>query len=303
MGYTRRIMIRAHELRKSFGAILAVDGVSFEIRAGETFGLLGPNGAGKTTTIHMLVGVLRPDAGRVAIDGQPDPTRAAVRRKIGIAPQALSLYDELTGGENLALFGRLYGLRGRVLREYVERAIEFAGLADRRKHRVKTYSGGMKRRLNLATALMHDPPVLLCDEPTVGVDPQSRNRIFEGIERLRAEGRTILYTTHYMEEAQRLCDRVAIVDHGRVLALDTIENLIAAHGGKSVVTAELEQPPADPSLVGGVLKGTSLRIDTAEPLEEIGRLAAAGVKFATLHVDRPDLETVFLALTGRRLRD
>ncbi len=296
-------MIRVHDLKKSFGDIVAVDGVSLDIRAGETFGLLGPNGAGKTTTINMLVGVLRPDAGRVEIGGQPDPTRAAVRRKMGIAPQALSLYDELTGRENLALFGRLYGLSGRDLKVHVERALEFAGLVDRGKHRVKTYSGGMKRRLNLATALMHDPPVLLCDEPTVGVDPQSRNQIFENIERLRGDGRTILYTTHYMEEAQRLCDRVAIMDHGRVLALDTIDNLIAAHGGKSVVTAELEQPPADPDLVGVVLDGTSLRVDTAQPLEEVGRLAAAGLKFATLHVDRPDLETVFLALTGRRLRD
>jgi ABC-2 type transport system ATP-binding protein len=222
--------VRVDSLRKRFGSVTAVDGVSFEIAAGETFGLLGPNGAGKTTTIGMIVGALGPDEGRVSVDGEDDPTRPALRRRIGVAPQALALYQELTAEENLAFFGSLYGLAGSSLRDRVEWALDFAGLADRRRGRVKTFSGGMQRRLNLVCGLLHDPPVILLDEPTVGVDPQSRNAIFESIERLKREGRTILYTTHYMEEAERLCDRVAIMDQGRILALDTVEGLLRAHG-------------------------------------------------------------------------
>ncbi len=296
-------MIRASDLRKAYGATLAVDGVSFEIRRGETFGLLGPNGAGKSTTILLLVGALRPDGGNVTVDGDGDPTRADVRRRIGVAPQALSLYEDLTGEENLAFFGRLHGLAGARLRERVDEALRVAGLVDRRAHRVRTYSGGMQRRLNLACAFVHDPPVLFLDEPTVGVDPQSRNHIFESIEALKRAGRTILYTTHYMEEAQRLCDRVAIMDRGKVLALDTVDALIARHGGVSVVEAELARPPDGRAALPGRLDGTSLRIETDRPLEEVARLASAGVALTTLNVHRPDLEAVFLALTGRRLRD
>ncbi len=296
-------MIRVSGLRKAYGSLVAVDDVSFEIEPGETFGLLGPNGAGKTTTMLMLVGALRPDSGQIHINGAVDPTRADVRQQIGIAPQSLALYGELTGEENLAFFGQLYGLSGDALRRRVDQCLEFAGLADRRRHRVKTYSGGMQRRLNLACGLVHEPRVLLLDEPTVGVDPQSRSHLFDSIEQLKREGRTIIYTTHYMEEAQRLCNRVAIMDHGRILALDTVEELIRQHGGRSVVTAELERPPADPSSLPGKLEGTSLRFETHAPLEDVGRLAQTGLRFTTLHVDRADLESVFLTLTGRRLRD
>ncbi len=295
--------VRATRLRKSFGSIVAVDGVSFTVAAGEVFGLLGPNGAGKSTTLALLAGLLRPDAGGAEIDGLPDPTRPEVRRRLGVAPQALALYEELTGEENLRFFGQLYGLRGPLLRERVGGGLELAGLTDRRRDRVETYSGGMQRRLNLACALVHDPRVLFLDEPTVGVDPQSRNLLFERIEALHAEGRTVLYTTHYMEEAQRLCDRVAILDHGRILALDTVEGLIAAHGGKSVVEAELAAAPPEPEALGGVLAGRSLRIDTDRPLEALARIAAAGVAVERLSLERADLETVFLNLTGRRLRD
>ncbi len=296
-------MISVSELRKSFGAIKAVDGVSFELRPGESFGLLGPNGAGKSTTIHLIVGLLAPDAGSIAIDGRADPTQASVRRLLGVSPQSLSLYEELTAEENLNFFAQLYGISGRQRRDRLEWALRFAGLVDRRRDRVKTYSGGMKRRLNLAVALVHDPRVLLLDEPTVGVDPQSRNHIFERIESLKREGRTILYTTHYMEEARRLCDRVAIMDRGHILACDTVDGLIGQYGGRSVVTAELERPPTDSSVLPAPLDGTSLRFDTDEPLQAVGRLAGAGIQFATLRVDRPDLETVFLSLTGRSLRD
>ena len=205
-------MIEVCDLQKSFGATAAVGGVSFGVRDGETFGLLGPNGAGKSTTIGMLTGAIRPDGGSIRINGSQSPTDASTRKEIGFAPQNLALYEELSAVENVTFFGRLYQLFGKELRERVGWALEFAGLLDRQKDRVKTFSGGMKRRLNLAVALVHNPRVIFLDEPTAGVDPQSRNHIFERIEELRSQGRTVVYTTHYMEEAQRLCDRVAIID-------------------------------------------------------------------------------------------
>jgi ABC-2 type transport system ATP-binding protein len=306
-------MIQVTNLQKSYGTLRAVDGVSFDIRRGETFGLLGPNGAGKTTTIHLMAGLLRPDGGQVTINGAADPTRAEVRRQIGIAPQALALYEDLTGEENLRFFARLYGLSGAALIARVGWALDFAGLADRKRDALKVYSGGMKRRLNLAAALIHDPPVLFLDEPTVGVDPQSRNHLFDNIEKLSKEGRTILYTTHYMEEAERLCRRVAVMDHGKVLALDTVDRLIECFGGRSVVIAELKaslpasawREPLTRALgdTPYVLDDRRLRFDADRPLEIVARLAAGGVELATLRVDRPDLEAVFLSLTGRRLRD
>jgi ABC-2 type transport system ATP-binding protein len=296
-------MIRVTGLRKCFGPVVAVADVSFEVRPGETFGLLGPNGAGKTTTIHALSGALRPDAGEVVVNGVADPTRPEVRRQLGVAPQALALYEPLTARENLTFFGRLYGLSGLRLRERVDWALQLAGLADRSADRVATFSGGMKRRLNLACALVHEPPVVFLDEPTAGVDPQSRNHLFDVIEGLTARGVTVLYTTHYMEEAQRLCDRVAIMDHGRILALDTVEGLIGRHGGQATIEAELEAAPPDPERLSGKLDGRVLRLQTDQPLEEAARLASQGLKFRTFHVEQPNLEMVFLALTGRRLRD
>lgn len=296
-------MIRVTDLRKSYGALVAVDGVSMEIHRGETFGLLGPNGAGKTTTISMLLGVLAPDSGSIVLDGGGQPADPDARRMIGVAPQSLAIYEELSAAENLTFFGRLYGLRGKRLQERVDWALEFAGLTDRRRDRAKTYSGGMKRRLNMAVALVHDPQVLYFDEPTVGVDPQSRNHIFERIEQLKSAGRTILYTTHYMEEAQRLCDRVAIMDRGQILDLGRVDALIDRHGGRSVVRGELARSPADPSLFPAALDGLAFRFESDRPLEDVGRLSTAGVAFQTLEVTRPDLETVFLTLTGRSLRD
>jgi ABC-2 type transport system ATP-binding protein len=230
--------IEVQNLRKSFGATVAVDGISFGIARGEAFGLLGPNGAGKTTTIGMIVGSLRPDAGTVTVDGERDPTRESVRLRIGTAPQSIALYGDLTAEENLRFFGSLYGLAGARLAERVGWALEFSGLGPRRRDRASAFSGGMQRRLNLVAGLLHDPPVILLDEPTVGVDPQSRNRIFENIEALKRQGRTVLYTTHYMEEAQRLCDRVAILDRGRILAVDSVDGLIERHGGEPVTRVE-----------------------------------------------------------------
>jgi len=296
-------MVVASGLCKSYGELCAVNDVSFTIERQETFGLLGPNGAGKTTTIHMLVGALPPDRGSVEIAEAGDPARAAARRTLGMAPQSLALYPDLSGAENVTFYGRLYGLRGARLRQRVAWALEFCGLADRRKDRANSYSGGMQRRLNLACAIVHRPALLLLDEPTVGVDPQSRNRIFENIETLKREGCTILYTTHYMEEAQRLCDRVAIMDRGEIIAIDTVDGLLSAHGGSSVVDATLERPPADPSSLPGTLEGDHLRIETKEPWKVVTELSASGVAVRTLTVEQADLESVFLELTGRRLRD
>lgn len=276
-------------LTKTFGDLRAVDGVSFEIRAGECFGLLGPNGAGKSTTIAMIMGVLRPDSGSVTLDGVGATSDHAARRSIGLAPQALALYDELSAQENLAFFGSLYGITGPALRERVEELLRFVDLFDRRKSRVKTFSGGMKRRLNLAAGLVHDPDILLCDEPTVGVDPQSRNAIFDIIESLKARGKTVLYTTHYMEEAQRLCDRVAIIDHGKAMAIDTVEALLSAHGGQSEVVFS-----------GADQQEISERTD--DPIAAVRRIIAGG-DIQTLRINRPSLEAVFLNLTGRTLRD
>ena len=296
-------MIAVKDLRKTFGARVAVDGLSFEAQPGETLGLLGPNGAGKSTTIHVITGVLSADAGTVSICGGNGPDDPAARRRLGVAPQSIALYPDLTAAENLTFFGRLYDLAPARLRERVEACLDLAGLADRRDDRVSTFSGGMQRRLNLACALVHEPDVVLLDEPTAGVDPQSRNHLFESVERLRAEGRTILYTTHYMEEAQRLCDRVAIIDAGRILAMDTVETLIARHGGPSTLEAELVTVPADSSSLPGTLDGNVLRMTCERPLEEAARLASSGVAYRTLNIRRADLESVFLGLTGRTLRD
>ncbi len=276
-------------LTKRFGENIAVRELSLEIMPGEVFGLLGPNGAGKTTTIQMATGRLAPDAGSVDVRGLGAPTRTEVRAALGVAPQELALYDHLTGRENLAFFGRLYGLRGAALRNRVDELLERTGLADRAGDRAKTYSGGMKRRLNFAAALLHEPSVVLLDEPTAGVDPQSRLHIFELVAEQKAAGRTVVYTTHYMEEAQRLCDRVAIMDHGRLLALDTVSALVAGHGGQSVVRIETADG--------------EVRVETDDAAAAVAAQLKQHPDAHGIHVDRPDLETVFLALTGRSLRD
>ena len=297
------MLLRVQELRKSYDGAVAVDGLSFEVRRGETFGLLGPNGAGKSTTITMLVGALRPDSGTIEIAGSRDPGRPETRARVGIAPQQNSLYDALTATENLRFFGTLYGLRGAALDAAVAAALEFAGLAGRAGDRVETYSGGMKRRLNLVCAVLHDPDIILLDEPTVGVDPQSRHHIFDHIRLLQGRGKTVLLTTHHMEEAERLCDRIAIMDRGRLLALDTLEALVAVHGGHTVL--EVFTPDAvgaDWPFAADWAEGRLVR-HTADPHRDIQRLAGAGVNFESLHIQRPNLEIVFLELTGRSLRD
>jgi len=281
-------MIRFDNIKKSFGKTIAVDGMSFEIKPHEVFGLLGPNGAGKTTTVNMTVGLVKPDSGTVEFEGLGSPKDTKVRTKIGVAPQSLSLYDELSAQENLECFGKLYGLSGGTLQERVAWSLDFVGLTERKDDRVKTYSGGMKRRLNLAVALVHNPEYLILDEPTVGVDPQSRNAIFENIEQLKKNGCTVIYTTHYMEEAQRLCDRVGIMDQGKLLALDTVDALIKQHGGNSAIIIEKDDGEQ--------------KIETKNPIEEIIKLQKE-TELRGFRLLNPSLETVFLNLTGRTLRN
>ena len=234
-------ILQAEHLRKSYGALLAVDDVSLQVDAGKLVGLLGPNGAGKTTTISIIAGFVTPDRGTVSIAGHQirDDTDPA-KRRLGLVPQDLALYEELSARANLRFFGSLFGMSGRALDEAIRRTLELVGLLDRERDLVKTFSGGMKRRLNLAAGLLHDPDVLLLDEPTVGVDPQSRNAIFDNLEELKRRGKALLYTTHYMEEAERLADRIVIIDHGRVLADDTLSGLRARGDAGTDGNASLE---------------------------------------------------------------
>lgn len=280
-------MIELADFRKSYGSVVAVDGLSLTIQKGELFGLLGPNGAGKTTTVRGICGLLKASKGNVTIEGKP-PTELSVRSTIGLAPQDMSLYMDMSAEENLVFLGKLYGLSGSYLKDRTNWCLDFVGLQSRRRHRVKTYSGGMKRRLNLAAALIHDPSFLVMDEPTVGVDTQSRNSILESILELREQGRTILYTTHYMEEAQRLCDRVGIMDHGKLLALDTVPGLIKTHGGKAVIIVEKG--------------GDEEQLSTDDPLETLSQFNWED-RPERLRIEPASLETVFLNLTGRQLRD
>ncbi len=281
-------MLTLSNVRKSFGQIIAVNGLSLSVRKGEVFGLLGPNGAGKSTSVSLSVGLLAPDSGTVSIEGHGDPADPDVRRRIGVAPQALALYEQLTAEENLRFFGEMYGLSGATLDQRVAWCLAFAGLTDRKTDRVEGYSGGMKRRLNIAAAVVHDPELLLLDEPTVGVDPQSRNSIFDSILELHRQGRTIIYTTHYMEEAERLCDRIAIVDAGKLLALGTLDELLATHGGPPTLIVKTN--------------GGEQRMQTADPLAELNRIASSS-PISEFQMERPTLEQVFLHLTGRSLRD
>ncbi|HTH49579.1 MAG TPA: ABC transporter ATP-binding protein [Candidatus Limnocylindria bacterium] len=311
------LLLDARQLVKRFGARTAVDGVSFSLRQGESVGLLGPNGAGKTTTISMLSGLLSPDGGEFRLGGAPitgdtDPRK----RLLGLVPQELALYEELTATDNLDFFGALYDLHGAALARAARSALEFVGLTDRAGDKVKTFSGGMKRRLNLAVALLHDPELLLLDEPTVGVDPQSRNAIFDNVEELRRRGKTILYTTHYMEEVERLCDRVIIMDHGRVVADDTLQGLTQRRSTAERITCELVEIRDGEWLRGleglaGVtraeLEGTRLTLHVTDLHGGLGRtldhLRQAAIVVTSVESQRPSLEDIFLELTGRSLRD
>ncbi|MCJ7710288.1 MAG: ABC transporter ATP-binding protein [Chloroflexi bacterium] len=309
------VVLAAHDLWKRYGTIEAVRGVSLEIHEGETYGLLGPNGAGKTTTISMICGLLARDGGEVTLDGTPvDVGAVAAKSAIGFVPQELAIYPDLNARENLEFFGRLYGLSGAHLKTRIGEVLEIVGLTARAGDRTDKFSGGMQRRLNIGIGLLHQPRLLLLDEPTVGVDPQSRNAILESIAALGKQGMAILYTTHYMEEAERLCDRVGIIDAGEIRAEGTQRELVALIGEQDTVrltvTGDVAAAAADVAAVPGVVradaKDTTIEILVSDARQALPRLiAAAEVKADVKGVDvvEPDLEAVFLHLTGRALRD
>ncbi|MDP2181071.1 MAG: ABC transporter ATP-binding protein [Actinomycetota bacterium] len=310
-------IIRVSDLVKRFGDLAAVDGVSFSIGEGEIFGLLGPNGAGKTTAISVISCLLEPSAGDVEVDGHSvRKDQIAVKRVLGVVPQEVALYPTLTARENLSFWGRMYGLRGKALSAAVDEALEIAGLADRARERIEKYSGGMKRRINIAAGILHKPKVLLMDEPTVGIDPQSRNHILEQVKALNNAGMTVLYTSHYMEEVEFLCDRVAIVDHGKIIAMGTIDELRKLVGDADIVRIGVDETLSDAALdavraVPGVSKADCadsqlevLAADGGAALAGVvSALNAAGEKIHSAEVIEPNLESVFLHLTGKSLRD
>ena len=305
-------------LRKSFGTRVAVDSVGFTIAAGEVYGLLGPNGAGKTTSISMIAGILARDAGEIAIDGIDIDAGPEARALIGIVPQAITLYLDLTARENLDFWGRMYDLNGATLHDAIEGALEAVGLTPRADDVVGTYSGGMQRRLNLACGILHRPKLLILDEPTVGVDPQSRSAIFDLVERLRDAGTAILYTTHYMEEAERLCTRIGIIDSGRLIGEGTRDELVASLGHDARIEIGLGRGDSvfkRAERIVGALEGVrsaNLDNDHLHVVADHGarRLPAmltvlldAGAVVESVRVVEPNLEDVFLRMTGRALRD
>ena len=302
--------LEIHSLSKRFGEVTAVDDVSLEVRAGECLGLLGPNGAGKSTLIRSIVGRVQPDAGSVSVFGSAAST-AEAHAALGWVPQELALYPRLSCKENLAAFGRYHGLSGGKLAEAVAWCLDWASLTDRAGDLEMNLSGGMKRRLNMAAGIIHRPRVVLLDEPTVGVDPQSRNRIFEMIEALLGAGAAIIYTTHYMEEAERLCDRVAIIDHGRIIAVDTTEELVRnAFATRSQVVARFAASADEirawaEGHAGRLVDGSAeFTIEHATQVAGLLEAAAkANLELLDVTVRRPNLESVFLHLTGRELRD
>ena len=307
-------MLQVQNLWKSYDARQVVSDVSFNAEPGQIIGLLGPNGAGKTTTVAMICGLTAADKGSVLLSGQRiDGDRSAVKRKVGLVPQDIALFEGLSALGNLETFGALYGLKGVQLRERAVAALELVGLTDRARDKPATFSGGMKRRLNIACALVHDPDILLLDEPTVGIDPQSRNAIFDNLETLKARGKTMVYTTHYMEEAERLCDRIVIMDHGRVIANDTLPGLyrqlpvpatIDLDIDGDVDIAVLQQQPGVKTASqenGRLTVGVDSLSTSASAV--LAWLATHGHRVNHISSGRASLETLFLALTGHQLRD
>ncbi len=309
-------------LRKSYESLVAVAGVSFEICAGEVFGLLGPNGAGKSTTMLMIAGLVPSDAGTIDLDGKRfDPRNPRVRSQLGVVPQDLAIYPELTATENLQFFGRLYGIKGKTLAERTKAALELVGLTGRADDPAGTFSGGMKRRLNFACALLHHPRLLILDEPTVGVDPQSRSHLLQCVRDLNAEGVAVIYASHYMEEVQTICERVAIMDHGKILAMDTLNNLLGRMSADLIL--RISKPPSNVArqlsqlvevqpaqddgadevelLVSKDQQGDEKTFETLSKVTNL--LTETGVKLHAVKTHEPNLERLFLKLTGTRLRD
>jgi ABC-2 type transport system ATP-binding protein len=309
-------MIEVERLRKNFNSLLAVDDVSFSVAEGEIFGLLGPNGAGKTTTINMICGVLKPDGGRVLIGGKDIWLEAkTVKQGLAVVPQEIAVYEDVTARDNLNFWGSLYGLRGGALQSRVDEALTRVGLADRAGDKVKGFSGGMKRRLNLCMGLLHRPRVLLLDEPTVGIDPQARLNILDVVREVAASGTAVLYTTHYMDEAQDLCDRIAIIDHGRILTVGTLDELTRLAGEAEVLrlSGRFDGETARECLgaVGGVrvlkadLGMAVLSVEAGGPglLAVLPKILELNLEVDDVSIQQPNLQSVFISLTGKELRD
>ena len=307
-------MIEVRDLQKSYGDLIAVNRISFSAAAGTVFGLLGPNGAGKSTTISCLSGLLKPTAGTIRVGGF-DLARDAVKAKssLGIVPQELAIYEDLSARDNLTYWGAAYGLKGDRLKQRVDQVLNRIGLMDRAGDLPKQYSGGMKRRLNFGCGLVHEPAILLLDEPTVGVDPQSRERLFDLVREEKAKGTCVLYTTHYMEEAEKLCDELAIIDHGKIIAGGTLDELRAEFGGNDIIrlTGSFEPSSVEPMLAelnAGILSLTPevLMITISEGARVLPAvlqaISATGADIRDTRLSEPNLESLFLKLTGKELR-
>lgn len=306
-------MIEVSGVNKRFGSTVALSAVDLRVPTGTFYGLLGPNGAGKSTLMNVLSGIVRADSGEVTLGGElAGGDRTDSRRQLGLVPQTIALYPMLNALQNLRIFGRIYGLSSRSIHERSEILLQQVGLWERRKDRVKDFSGGMKRRLNIVASLLHEPKYLLCDEPTVGVDPQSRNAIFEFLESQRENGLTILYTTHYMEEAERLCDRIAIIDHGEIIAEGTRDELLARLDERPLV--RLKRSEASAQIVEATTESGFVWADEENgyvaTLPDDARLSELyqliednGLNYRALEMRQPTIENLFLHLTGRSLRE
>lgn len=312
-------MLSVNNLHKRFGDFPAVKGVSFTVEKGESFSLLGPNGAGKSTIIHMISGLFKPTEGSIYIkdlDVVKAPKQA--QKFIGVVPQEIALYQTLSAKENLKFWGRMYGQSGKTLEKSVDEVLEIIGLTDRAKDKIETFSGGMKRRVNIGAAILHKPELLIMDEPTVGIDPQSRNHILETVKQLNNEGMTIIYTSHYMEEVEYLCKRIGIVDHGDLIACGTVPELRETIGDQSRIILSLEKnsfrDALRPTSLNGLFNEKDIKINDEQLMvfhkepqlvlsDLIQSVTNAGAKIGSVNIVEPNLESVFLHLTGRNLRD
>jgi len=310
-------IVKMDQVTKKFGDVTAVDKVSLEIQEGEIFGLLGPNGAGKSTAINMITGLLSIDKGSISIYGKDvRKDKMSTKSCVGIVPQDIAIYEDLTSLENVKFFASLYGLRGEMLEEAALEALEFTGLSEKKNQFPKSFSGGMKRRLNIACAIAHRPKLIIMDEPTVGIDPQSRNHILQSVKKLNEMGSTIIYTSHYMEEVEEICTRIAIMDHGKVIALGTCDELENMINDKDVVVVTISEPASRvdeksireiPGVENVDIGENTVKITSAREVTNLDRIIQYFIQnnftIKSVESKTPDLETVFLSLTGRKLRD
>ncbi|MDE5413717.1 ABC transporter ATP-binding protein [Alkalihalobacterium chitinilyticum] len=302
-------MIQFTEVNKQYGNRVALKDINLHIEDGVCFGLIGPNGAGKSTLMKILCNILGDYKGDVSVFGQPlQKDNTEIKRRIGYVPQDLVLEEKLTGIDNLSFFGRIYGLKGKPLKDRMDEVLQKVGLLDRKKDAVSSYSGGMKRRLNIACALLHEPDIIILDEPTVGVDPQSRNHIFDIINDLKKEGKTVLYSSHYMEEVESLCDQIALIDQGEIVESGSIRELLVKYSTPSIFIQGIGVKKEDLVSYGSVIEvKDGYKIDTAKPLQMLEQIAdlflTKDVQIERLEITRPSLEDIFLSLTGSSLRD